>query len=432
MLGHINLTLTAYLPIAIILLLRLLDRRGRAVRTGLILGAMTVLQFFTGFEVLALTFVTVALFALGVLVARPDVLVTAWRPLVTGTATAAGLCLVVLAYPLWFYLSGPRHVVGPYWKVTTNRLWDIVDAGDKIYRGDGPLRAVGYLGARGPNTMYLGVGLIIFVAVSARYWRRRSSMVIVAATGVVCWLLESFPAKWWDALPGVESIALARFALPVSLCVALLCCASIDGWWDATSRWPTVRDQRTRRRARIAVVAMVVAAFIPLLVTYSVPLEVERPTVPAWFRLEARELPPTYAVLTIPFAYDVQSHPMAWQAETAMSFNLVGGWAFVPGANQLNDEIISPFTGVVADLRTLSSHPLSITRAEQMAIRSALRRGRPLVVVVVPRFANACARSAMQDTLGLHPTFTDGSWVWTLRTSTDFGPVHTPRASGCL
>ena len=50
-----------------------------------------------------------------------------------------------------------------------------VDAGAKIYRGNGALRSVGYLGARGPNTMYLGFGIILFVAVSAWFWRRRAS-----------------------------------------------------------------------------------------------------------------------------------------------------------------------------------------------------------------------------------------------------------------
>ena len=154
MLGHINLTLTAYLPIAIILVMRLLDREERPVRTGLLLGAVTIVQFFTGFEVMALTVVTLALFALGVLVVRPEILHRQWRSLVTGLVVAGGLCAVVLAYPLWLFLAGPRHVVGPYWKVTTNRLWQIVDAGDHIFTGDSSLRAVGYLGARGPNTMF--------------------------------------------------------------------------------------------------------------------------------------------------------------------------------------------------------------------------------------------------------------------------------------
>jgi len=40
----------------------------------------------------------------------------------------------------------------------------------------------------------------------------------------------------------------------------------------------------------------------------------------------------------------------------------------------MNDEILSPIGGVVADIRTLSRHPLSITRTQQVAIRTAFLR----------------------------------------------------------
>jgi hypothetical protein len=430
MLGHINLTLTAYLPITVILVLRLLDRRERPVRIGLLLGVASVVQFFTGFEVMALTTLTVGLLGVGVLLARPTMLVDAWRGLVTGLAVATGLGAVVLAYPLWFYLAGPRHVVGPYWAIKTNKLSDLVVAGSHIYSDDGALRAVGYLGARGPNTEFLGIGLVAFIAVSAWFWRRRATMIIFAGVAIVCWLLEAVSARWWAALPVVKSIALARFALPVSFCIAFLVAASIDAWWDATYRWRVTAHVVARRRlAQAGVVAMVVLAFVPLLITYSVPFEVTRATVPTWFRVDAKALPRSYAVLTFPFAFAIRSRPMAWQAETDLSFNLIGGWAFVPGANHFNDEIISPIGGVVADIRTLSNDPLSINRTQQQAIRAALLRWRPLVVVVVPPYANACARAVIADTLGLSPKHRDGSWVWTLTSTTTLGAVRAPRCS---
>src|SRR5580692_1712525 len=40
-LGHLDLTLTAYLPLVLLLGLRLLSRQGRPLRTGLLLGALT-------------------------------------------------------------------------------------------------------------------------------------------------------------------------------------------------------------------------------------------------------------------------------------------------------------------------------------------------------------------------------------------------------
>jgi hypothetical protein len=432
MLGHINLTLTAYLPLTIILVLRLLESQNRPVRTGLLLGLLTIGQFFLGFEVIALTALAVALFALGVVLMRRDVIVAAWRHVLIGASSAVALSVVVLAYPLWFYVDGPRHVVGPYWKVTSGRPWMIINAGRDIFTGNGALRAVGYLGARGPNTMFLGVGIVLFIIVSAWFWWRRRALLIVAGVAVVCWLLEFVDHNWWAAVPIASSIVLARFALPVSLCAALLMCASIDGWWSAI-----VHSSRARASvvgglfARVGVVAIVMLAFVPLVVTYTVPLKVVRPVVPLWFRQDAATLPSSTAVLTMPFAYGVQSRPMAWQAETNMSFNLIGGWAFVPGANGVNDEIMSPLRGAIADLRTMSGHPRRLRVAEQRTIRAAILRWRPVVVVVVPHFASTCSEEMMQETIGLLPRLRDGSWVWAIGTDNRLGALRERSAAAC-
>ena len=53
-LGHIDLTLTAYLPLVLLLGLELLSRDARPRRVGVLLGLLTILQFFTGLEVLSL------------------------------------------------------------------------------------------------------------------------------------------------------------------------------------------------------------------------------------------------------------------------------------------------------------------------------------------------------------------------------------------
>ena len=79
----------------------------------------------------------------------------------------------------------------------------------------------------------------------------------------------------------------------------------------------------------------------------------------------------------------------------------------MPGNNGVNDEEISPLTGPVGALRTLSDDPLGVTASEQTMIRSALVSWRPLVVVLVPEYANRDALSAMTDTLGFSPTWTE-------------------------
>jgi hypothetical protein len=432
-LGHLDLTLTAYLPLVLLLGLKLLSRGGRGTRIGLWLGSLTIIQFFTGLEVLALTAVTGTLCALGVLIWRPQLVVVARRQLLNAAVVGGLLSGVVLAYPLWFYFEGPRHVVGPFWRVLSSRPWSIISAGHHIFNANSRLAAVGYLGPKGPGADFLGAGLLLAVMASYPWWRRRRSCVIIAGVGVVSWALEFFPARLWARLPLLSSIELLRFALPVSVCVGLLLAASIDGWWDATARrWPTTLEEGRRRVARIALVALVVVAFIPLIDTYSVPFRVTTATVPTWFKRDASRLAPGTAVLTIPFAFALKSQPMAWQAETNDNFNLVGGWALIPGGNGVNDEMVSHLKGPVAALLSMSRRPLCETIADQKTIRSALLRWRPLVVVEIPGDAKPGTRAAMTATLGFSPTWSNGAWVWNLTRSTRLGPLVALKAiEGC-
>jgi len=422
--GHIGLTMTAYLPLVLLLGLRLLERNARPARIGIWLGALTILQFFTGLEVLALTFTTAFLGGLALMAWRPDAVVRARQQLTRAAVVGASLSAVVLAYPVWFFLAGPRHVVGPFWPVQSENPWQILSAGPDVFSTHTGLDTVGYLGRQGPNTDYLGFGILLAVALSIPVWRRHVACRVVAVTAVACWVLEAVPSQQWAKLPLLSGIEPIRFALPVSLCVALLLGASIDGWWAAARRkWPGERQETHRRLARTATVVLAGAALIPLLDTYSLPFTVTSATVPAWFDHQGSHLAPGTAVLTIPFAYGTESRPMAWQAESGDTFALIGGWAFIPGANGVDDQIVSPLRGPVAALRILGRHPSKLTTAQQDSIRSALERWRPLVVVLVPHGAPAGAVRALTDTLGLRPSWSDGAWVWNLRAGSRLGPM---------
>ena len=166
------------------------------------------------------------------------------------------------------------------------------------------------------------------------------------------------------------------------------------------------------------------AAFVPLLTTYSLPFRVTTASVPAWFAHDAPHLAKGTAVLTIPFAYTLESQPMAWQAETGDAFDLVGGWAFVPGANGVNDELQSPTHGPVSALRALSGDPLRVTASAQRSIRAAVLKWRPLTIVEIPHYAQPGALAAMTATVGVSPTWSDGVWVWSFGPTSHLGPMH--------
>ena len=421
-LGHLDLTLTAYLPLVLLLGLRLLGRETRPVRTGLLLGALTIFEFFTSLEVLAITAVTGGLCALGLVACRPRLVMKARRQLLVASLTGATLVAGALSYPLWFYLEGPRHVAGPFWTVASSSASGIISAGPNVFNAHTGLTAVGYLGPQGPNVDYLGVGLLIAIAASCPVWWRRPACTVIAGVGILTWFLEFVPAGLWARLPLLSSIIVRRFALPVSLCAGLLIAASIDGWWCAAGRrWPGALLSMRRRVSRLVIVICAVLAFIPMVGTYSLPFRTTTAAVPAWFQHQAGNLSAGTAVLTIPFAYGIASSPMGWQAEVNDDFDLIGGWAFVPGGDGVNDEVMSALNGPVAALRTLSTNPHSLTVAEQDAIRSALIRWRPLIVVVIPQYAKQGTVEAVTDTLGFQPTWSDGAWIWNLNRSSRLG-----------
>ena len=217
-------------------------------RIGLGLGLLTIFQFFTSLEVLALAAVTGGLCALGVVIGRSKLVALARKQILEAASIGALLTGTVLAYPIWYYLAGPRHVVGPYWPVSSSNPLSIFLAGPNVFNSHTSLTAVGYLGPQGPNTDYLGFGLLLVVVGSAPLWRRRRSCVILAGVGGICWVLEFIPSWLWARLPLLSSIELVRFALPVSLCVGLLIAASVDCWWTAVAgRWPAVRDIGTAK-----------------------------------------------------------------------------------------------------------------------------------------------------------------------------------------
>ncbi len=421
-LGHLDLTLTAYLPLVLLVGLRLLSREARPVGTGLLLGALTIAEFFTSLEVLAITAVTAGLCALGLVVCRPAMVVAAGRRLLAATLAGATLVAVVLAYPVWFYLEGPRHVAGPFWPVASASASGIISAGPNVFNAHTSLRAVGYLGPQGPNVDFLGVGLLVAIAASSPLWWRRRSCLVIAGVGVVTWTLEFVPAGLWARLPFLSNITVRRFALPVSLCAGLLLAASIDGWWRAAGRrWPGAAPAMRRRGARLAVMACVVLALVPIVDTYSLPFRITTAAVPAWFQHDAGKLPAGTAVLAIPFPYVVTSNPMGWQAETDDDFDLIGGFVFVPGGNGVDDEMMSALGGPVGALLELSTDPGGLTAAEREAIRSALIRWRPLVVVVIPQYARGGTLRALTGILGSPPTSSDGAWIWNVNGSTRIG-----------
>ncbi len=439
--GHINFGLLFFPPLAFLLCFELVaSDRHRPVLLGLGLGLLVVAQFFAGTEPLAISAVTglVAMVTAGLLAPR-----TAWRRrrrigIAVGTGTV--VTVVLLAYPIWFLLAGPRRVVGEPWPATPilgSHVDAIVTAGPSVHGPSLFTELGGYFGAN-PSMGYLGLGILIFLACSSVVWWRKRLAWVLVVTGFVAWLCSLgialmplaadsrqtwLPWQYLQHLPLLEDIVPNRFALVVDFAAALLLAVSIDGWLTLLRRL-VARLPAKPVGGRLAVSATGVAALVvaiavsvlPVVHTYKWPLTMHAEATPAWFETTAKHLPAGTEVLTYPYASSAASEAMYWQAEDDLSFGLVGGRAETPGADGRHSAHVDPLRGTDALLTNDSfgfGIPPAPDRAGIEAVRASLRKwGVDVLVVLRAGRAPAFAVAMFTAALGRAPRLEEGAEVW--------------------
>lgn len=445
--GHLNFTLLLFAPLAFVLLHDLLvTRRHRPAVVGLLLGLLVVAQFFTGTEELAMSAVvgTVVLVAAALMAPR-----AAWahrRAILTGLGVAAAVAVVLLAYPAWFAVAGPRHVVGAPWPhgPALGAPPDaLVSAGSRVhdtgfanvvggsYGGIGP----NFAAIRFPTYDYLGIPLLVLLAASVvTWWRSRVAWSLVVA-GLVAWACswgtmlgtQYGPAAaqvdpWWapwhllSHVPLVADVLPLRFGGLVAFAVAMLLALSLDRWWRLAAGRPGIR-RRGAVAAGAVVAAVGAAVLVPVAAATAVPYVVRSSRPPAWFVTVAPHLTPGTVVLAVPFAGQAA---MGWQAQAGMGFDLAGGFAVVPGPSG-RSVFVTPPAPAVGLLDRLSQTaqtfqtvgPPAGTPVQVALVRHAMDRWGVQVTVVTtvggdPRYS----AGFLTAVLGRAPVFRDGAWVW--------------------
>ncbi len=441
--GHLQLTWAFYPPLVFWLLVTLVrDRAAKPVTIGFQLGILTVVQFFIGLETIALTAIAAAVAALVAVVGAPR---AGWRlgpRFARALAPAAGVTAVALAYPLWFFLAGPQHVAGPLSLGTGAATDAIVNAGRDVHRSNALERVVGYLGAGGPTVEYLGVALLVFLALSAAVWRPRRLPLVLAGSGLLLWALTIEATGLWrlvDRWPLLSNVVPVRFTLIIDMIAALLLACSVDGWWTWVRRHGAgvAAAARRRRWAAASLAVVTVGVLVPVAATYTVPLATETPSVPSWFVSPAPQRLPGSTVLAVPFSDSVYSDAMFWQAKARFSYSLVAGWEFVPGGDGRHEQQVSPIGGAFPILESLS--PLraqaapALTSATVRVLRRAMTRWLPLLVAVVRGVPGGTAAAGyLTAAIGTLPTFSGGVWSWPLTALGPTPPVSDAVFRRCL
>jgi hypothetical protein len=416
--SHLHITAQWLVPLIVYLVIRLtrVTTRASAARTGVALGVVLAAQLLLGEEVLFLAMLTIALFAVLYALRR-----RAWvRPrvgrFVTGIAAAAGVSIVLTAYPIWTQLYGAQH--------TPNAPF----SAHYFYADLASYVRYSPLSLAGPDTpsplatspseynTFLGWALIL-LAIGLVIWCWRSATAFaLGVTALIMGLLSFGPNVTVNgerlAIPGLYSLigriplvdaALpTRYALPLLPLIGLVIAFGIGRAWASPK--PAVRWVVPV----LAIGAIVPTLPVPLKTTYRAPVP-DFITSGAW-----RDCVPEGGVLVpVPLPTPHDPDTMRWAAATGDAFGLPEGFFIGPYAagglssvgtwktptSQLFDQVSDSgeVPNIDASVQTQAQQDLAFWRADCVALTHSPNE--------------SALRTTLEDLLG-PGTLNHGTWTW--------------------
>ncbi|MGC8463827.1 MAG: hypothetical protein ACP5P9_09205 [Acidimicrobiales bacterium] len=354
--GHLFLTASFLPPLVLAVLDEILVRqRLPARRTGLLLGGLLAAEYFISAEVLAMTTIVAACGVVVLAVANRQQVLSHLRNALVAGAYAALVGVVVLAYPLWFSVLGPQHIVGPPHALSGlarypgDLLGPIVPTRFQHF-SPAALKAHGdsLTGANpGENGLYLGIPLLAVLAVLTWRFHRSRLLVFFSTMVVVVFVLALGPTLTIDGhdthvplplaiihnVPLLQDVLAVRFALLMQLCAAAALAIGLDLLASTHRARRTI--SRPAHRTRGSMVPFLVGTIALLPLVPQLPYAGKPTDIPPFYTSSAvRNIPPGSVVLAYPYPVGTELISMMGQVETGMRFKLIGGDAFVPGSNK--------------------------------------------------------------------------------------------------
>lgn len=332
--GHLNLTVLVIPPLALLAMDRILIRRsGSPWRAGLWLALCVVAEFFVSAEMLALG----AVVAVGGIVVVLGARGRAWKDGLAYSAKSLGLAVVVsvavLAYPVWWYLGGPRHIVGSVWGDMTGYAASLAS----FVQPHGQLVGVKFIS--GGNGDFLGVPLLVlFVAGLVLWWKDQvlrfalgmTALCAVLALGAELHVQQpstGIPMPDWPLvhLPLLSSAAASRFGAYLDLFAGLALAVVVGHVRRQLGQGGARRVVAALGASAVAAVGLVSCALVS---PWPYPAHrLVEPTVVA----ALSTLPAGAIVREYPLASGTDGDGLAWQAEAGLSYAVTAGYAIVPG-----------------------------------------------------------------------------------------------------
>ncbi|MEU9098703.1 dolichyl-phosphate beta-glucosyltransferase [Streptomyces sp. NPDC048361] len=414
--AHPNFCVLFMLPLIIDRALRLCE--GRDVRrNGIVLGLFTVYQIFLGEEVLLLATLGMALFALAYALARRDVARAALRPLATGAAYALGVCLVLLAYPLYRQFAGAQsyHSV-LHGDSAGNSPLALVDFAGRSLFGDEATADKLALNRTEQNAFYGWPLVALAFALLVRLWRR-PLVKALAFTGVAAAVLSlgqkiripytdvvfAGPWKLLAHQPLFESVIEGRVAM---------ICAPVLGVLVALGAGRLAHSP-VRLNKAVGFTAITLA-LLPIVPT-SYPTNA-RPEVPEFIAsgMWKKYVGPGESLVPVPLPDPGSAEALHWQAETGLGFSVPGGYFNGPwGPDRIGIYGASPrwTSNLFGDVRSGKPIP-DIGTDWQNQARADLAYWRAGVLVLEPQPRAPELYETVSRLLGRPGVKVGGVWIW--------------------
>ncbi|MEV8514864.1 hypothetical protein [Dactylosporangium sp. NPDC051484] len=422
---HPNLVAQFLVPPLIWRCLKLLEP-GRAVRDGLPLAALVVLQVFINEETLFLVALAVGLFLLLLAVQRRDRGRAALRPLAAGLGVTAGASLVVLAYPLYWQFLGPGSYRGGEPHMTTFRM-DVL--GLASYGGNSMAERLRTLGAPGPPLNaeehgYLGWALfLLIVALVVWQWhdvRIRCMALTGACFAVLAWgtplrsrgEVTGIPGPYalLQKLPLFDTVLPTRLGEATNWAVVPIVALGLQRLIDL----PGV-PARTRRVLLVGVFAAVLLPAAPMPITVD-----PRPPVPSFISSGAWRpyVGPGQTVVVVPLPQWDFETGMFWAASTNAELPLSHGYFLGPadgvrGRHAFVGPVRRPTDKLFSAAMYEHTAP-AVTDADRARARDDVRYWHAALVLAPDDPRWAAERETVTALFGPGRQ-TGGLWLWDVR-----------------
>ena len=423
--GHPNFVAQFLVPLIVDRVIRIAEGT-RPRRDAVVLGLLAAWQVFIGEEVLLLTAVGLAI-ATPVLVAHHH---DALRPLARGLALAAGLCVAIVAVPLWWQFAGPRSYTSIWHPPAGNDLAQLWGRATRSLGAD-PWASAALSMNRTEENSFFGIPLLLAaVAAVIALWRRPVVQALGAVVFVTCWLslgeevivrgrATGIPGPWavLEHVPVLENVLPTRFALIAVPALAALLAIGAEEVRRAVSR--------SAESSAVGLAAAAAAAALVLLPVIPTPLVVDsRAPMPQFFVDGSWKdwVDDGGSVLAAPAPWVGDTRALEWQARARWGFPVVAGYFVGPDTTpERGGQYGATPTGLTQWMAAIaeSGQPALATPEQVEEFRTNLQQGR-VDAIVLPqgRAGEPALLTSLTGAFGA-PVTTGGVHVWDVRSVTD-------------